>query len=295
MVTARPEAAQGNFATLTSRFSFCACVSVRPHQATSGSVKTTAGMALGSKATLCPAMASTAVRPSCDGLVREHGLADYIADRVDGGIVGLQLLVHLNETARADLHPRFVEAGDLGVRLASDGNQHTIENFLLRVAVLRFERRADAGAFVLDRRNGGVEQDSLEQLFQSLVQRKHEIAIRAGEQAREHFNDRDARAQRGVDGAEFEADVSAADDQQSAGNIFEIQGAGGIHHARRVELQRGNNRRARTGRDDDAIESERFCRAVGFRDAQGGGVFKRCVGPERSGLCAVWRERRGRP
>jgi hypothetical protein len=32
---------------LISRFSFCAWVSVRPHQAISGSVKTTAGMALG--------------------------------------------------------------------------------------------------------------------------------------------------------------------------------------------------------------------------------------------------------
>ncbi len=72
-VTARPEAAQGNFATLISRFSFCACVSVRPHQATSGSVNTTAGMAFGSKATLCPAMASTAVRPSWEALCASMG------------------------------------------------------------------------------------------------------------------------------------------------------------------------------------------------------------------------------
>src|SRR6266571_1755890 len=51
-VIARPEAAQGNFATLISRFCFCASVSVRPHQEISGSVKTTAGMAFGSNATL---------------------------------------------------------------------------------------------------------------------------------------------------------------------------------------------------------------------------------------------------
>ena len=109
--------------------------------------------------------------------------------------------------------------------------------------------------------NGGVEQDSLEHLLQALVQRKNEVAIRAGEQAGEHFDDRDARAQRSVDRTEFEADVSAADDQQSTGNIFEVQRAGGIHHARRIELQRGNNRRTRTGGDNDAIESERFCRS----------------------------------
>ena len=72
-VTARPDAAQGNLATLTSRFSFCACVSVRPHHATSGSVKTTAGIAFGSKATLCPEIASTATRPSCDALCASMG------------------------------------------------------------------------------------------------------------------------------------------------------------------------------------------------------------------------------
>ena len=131
---------------------------------------------------------------------------------------------------------RLVEAGDLRVGLAPNGNQHTIEDFLLRVAILCFERRSDSGAFVHDRRNGRVEQDSVEQLLQALVQRKHEIAICAREQAREHFNDGDARAQRSVDRTEFEADVSAADDKQSAGNIFEVQGTGGIHHARCIEL-----------------------------------------------------------
>ena len=44
-VSARPEAAHGKRVTFTGRFSAAACVSVRPHQASSGSVKTTAGTA----------------------------------------------------------------------------------------------------------------------------------------------------------------------------------------------------------------------------------------------------------
>ena len=70
---ARPDAPQGNFATSTFRPCFCASVSVRPHQAISGSVKTTAGIACGSNATLSPAIASTATRPSCDALCASIG------------------------------------------------------------------------------------------------------------------------------------------------------------------------------------------------------------------------------
>jgi hypothetical protein len=87
------------------------------------------------------------------------------------------------------------------------------------------------------------------------VQRENQVAVRAGQESGEHFDDGHARAQCGVDRAEFEADVSAADDQQSAGNVFEVQSAGGIHHARGIELQSGNNCGAGTGREDDAVES----------------------------------------
>ena len=43
-VVALPDARQGKRATSTGRFWFFACVSVRPHHAISGSVKTTAGI-----------------------------------------------------------------------------------------------------------------------------------------------------------------------------------------------------------------------------------------------------------
>lgn len=59
MKRTRPEAAQGKRVILTSRFCCLAWSSVRPHQAISGSVKTTAGMATLSKAAGSPARAST--------------------------------------------------------------------------------------------------------------------------------------------------------------------------------------------------------------------------------------------
>jgi len=162
------------------------------------------------------------------------------------------------------------EAGDFGVGFAANGDEYTVEDFFLHVAILRSEGRSNAGTFVLDRSDRGVEQDSIEQLFEALVQRENEIAVGAGKQAGEHFDDRDARAQRGVNRAEFKADVPAADDQQATGNIIEIESAGGIHHARSIELQCWDNCRAGAGCDDDAVEGERFLRAVGFRNAQRG-------------------------
>ena len=82
-VSARPDAAQGKRATVTSRFCFCASVSVRPHQASSGIREddgrdgerlerdALAGNRLDRDAAL--------VRR----LVRQHRLADDVADRVD--------------------------------------------------------------------------------------------------------------------------------------------------------------------------------------------------------------------
>src|SRR5687767_3753147 len=68
-----PDGGPGNLATSISVPRSRACASVRPHQAISGSVKTTAGMASGSKTPLCPAMASIATRASCDALCASIG------------------------------------------------------------------------------------------------------------------------------------------------------------------------------------------------------------------------------
>ena len=74
------------------------------------------------------------------GFVRQHGFADYVANSVDGGIVGLQLLVYLDESALADFDLSFFEAGNFGVGLASDGNENLVEE-LFRVPLLRGRQR----------------------------------------------------------------------------------------------------------------------------------------------------------
>ncbi len=68
LAIARPLACQGYWATSTSRPSRFAWSAVRPAQAISGSVKTTAGMAALSNAAGSPARTSAATLPSCDAL-----------------------------------------------------------------------------------------------------------------------------------------------------------------------------------------------------------------------------------
>ena len=133
---ARPDAPHGNLAIVTtSRPSFCACVSVRPHQASFGIGEhdrrnrarlerhVLAGDHLDRDASF--------VRR----LVRQHRLADDVADREDRRLVGPPLLVDDDEAAIVDLDARAVEARDLRVRPPADRDQHAIEELLLRASL----------------------------------------------------------------------------------------------------------------------------------------------------------------
>ena len=79
---------------------FFACFSVRPHQAISGSVKTTAGIAAGSKTTSLAVNGFDRDAALMRRLVREHRLARDVADREDRRFGGLQPRVDLDEAAR---------------------------------------------------------------------------------------------------------------------------------------------------------------------------------------------------
>ena len=85
-----------------------------------------------------------------------------------------------------------------------------------------------------------------------------EIAIRAGQQSARHFDDRDLRAERGVDRAELEADVAAADDEQRLRDVGQIERGGRVHQARALDRQARHGRRPRTGRDDRVLERQRL-------------------------------------
>ena len=187
-------------------------------------------------------------------LVREHRLAGDIADREDGRLRRPALPIGLDEPLGADLHGGRVETRDLRVRHAADRDEDTIEGAIARG--LAFEEDANGVLGFRDLRHLRVEHDFREQLLEPLLQQVHEIAIGSGKQAAGHLDDRHLAAERRVHAAELEADVAAADDEERPRHLGQLEGGGGIHHARALERQRRNARRARSGREDAVLEGE---------------------------------------
>ena len=70
-----------------------------------------------------------------------------------------------------------------------------------------------------------------------------EIAIRAGQQARGHFDNGHLAPKRRVYRSQLEADVSAADHEQRFGNVRQIERRCRVEHARAVDRQPGHPRR----------------------------------------------------
>src|SRR5258706_16448908 len=63
-------------------------------------------------------------------LVREHRLADHVADGEDRRLVRAPLLVDHDEAALIDLHLRAVETGNSRVWAAPDGDEHAVEHLI---------------------------------------------------------------------------------------------------------------------------------------------------------------------
>ena len=111
-VIARPEAPHGNFATRHLPLLLPGLRLGQAAHASSGSVNTTAGIARGSNATFWPAITSTADAPFVRRLVREHRLADDVADGEDRRLVRARCSSTMMKPRSIDLDARAVEAGN---------------------------------------------------------------------------------------------------------------------------------------------------------------------------------------
>ena len=80
-----------------------------------------------------------------------------------------------------------------------------------------------------------------------------EVGVGAGENAVERLDQRDLAAERGINGAQFHADVTAADDEQIFRNVLDFERLGGGHHARIAEVKRLGHGRERTDRENGLV------------------------------------------
>ena len=198
--------------------------------------------------------------------MREHRLADDVADREDVRDIGAHLLVDRDPAAVADVYAGLLGRDVLSIRTPSHGEQHAVVGFGRgRAAAFGvLERRREALRPRLDLRDLRLEQDLLVALLDAARERLHDVGIGAGNEAVHELDDRHFAAERVVHRRHLEPDDAPADDEQAFGNLLELERAGRIHEAPIAIGQAGNARGLRAGGDDAVIERHRLDAVLGL-------------------------------
>ena len=191
------------------------------------------------------------------GFVREHRLADDVADREDVRHVGAHLLVRRHEAAVGDHDARLVRSDDLAIRAAPNGHQHQVVQLRFGRRFGAFETDLDAFRCGFGRHRFCLQHHVVETRGVLLLPHLDEVAVGAGHHHVKHFDDVDARAERRVHGGHFEPDDAAADHQHALRDRLQLQRAGGIDHARIFGNERKLYRLA-AGGDDRLLETDGF-------------------------------------
>ena len=193
------------------------------------------------------------------GLVREHRIADQVADREDVRHVRAHLPVHRNETALADVDASLCRVELAAVRRAAYCDQHAVEhgrrNGFAFLAIDSFERRRQSFLRCLDLRDFRLQMDRDALLLHAVGKRLHQVRIGTRHQLVHQLDDGHFAAECAVHRRHFQADDAAADDQQLFRDVDQIQRVSGIHHARVVPREARQLQRLRARRDDALPEA----------------------------------------
>ena len=140
---------------------------------------------------------------------------------------------------------------------------------------------ADRLAGILQLYHLRAEMNLFEQLLEPLLQRLDEVAVGPGQQRVGEFDDRDTRAEFGIDGAHLQADVAATDDEQRFRNVGQFERAGRIHDPRTADVEGRDPRRAGAAGQDAVVEREGLAGTAGRRsgDFKGVGARKPSISP----------------
>ncbi len=198
-------------------------------------------------------------------LVREHRLTGDIADGPYMRLGRPPLGIDSNETLLVDLDLGLLQAQTVAVRPAADRNQHAAE--LLDLAIdVALERHFDRLSLFDHGHDLNTKQNFGEILAQLLVQRADQIAIGARQETVGQFHHADARAKGRVDRAHFQADVTAADNQQRLGHVGQFQRSGRVHYSWRGQVEGRYPRGPRTAGKDAVLETDAVVDQRGVAD-----------------------------
>ena len=198
------------------------------------------------------------------GLMCEHRAGDDVADGVDAGDIGAQMRVDDNAAAIVPLDAGRVETEAVGKRHAPDRHQHA-------VGFDRLRRPAGCGLDLhLERFAGGVDAGDLRcelegdaLLLQHPVELPRHLAVDAGQDVIEKFDDHHLGAEPPPHRAELEPDDAGADDEQLLRHFGEVERPGRGHHALFIDVDAVEAGDVRAGSDDDVLRLQRLRLAVG--------------------------------
>src|SRR5680860_602054 len=178
-----------------------------------------------------------------------------IADGVDALHGCLQPIIDLDVSTLIHLHPNVLKTDVLGIRSASDGNQHLLCSNLIpplqvhgdgivpvvsNALYLAFEHHIDAL----------LAEDALELLGKPLILKwKH---------LRHHLNHSYVSSQLREDGGKFATNHSGTDNQQRLRNLLHLQRSSGVQDSRLAEVKEGKLRRLGSSGDYDLVRSQRL-------------------------------------
>src|SRR6185312_17231416 len=183
-----------------------------------------------------------------------------VADREDVRHVGPQLLVDIDEAAIRHLNAGRVRSDELAVRRAADGYQHAAIHLWSR-CFLTFESHAQSLGQRLDLRHSRAQQDLLVAGADAPLERTHQIRVAARHELRCQLDDTHAAANGIVDASHLEPDDAAADDEQPARELGQLQRIGRVHDAR-ILGQARQPYRLGASRDDALLEANALRAAV---------------------------------
>ena len=218
-------------------------------------------------------------------LVRQHRLADQIADGEDMRHVGAHLLVHRDETPIGDHNAGFLRADFLAIGRAARRLQDHVVQLRFGRGVVALESHQQAFRLGFDRDRLGLEHDLVEALGVHLLPDLEQISIGTLHDRIEHFHDFDTRAQRRIDRGHLQADDATADDQQPFRDEAQFQRAGGIDDAR-VVRDEGQMHRLTAGGDDALFEADDFLLAALVLAIAGGEFDFQMMGIEKTPVAA---------
>ncbi len=195
--------------------------------------------------------------------MRQHRLADDIADREDVRAVGPHLLVDRDEAALVDLDACRIRPDHSPIRPPPDRDEHAIIGLCLLRCLLAFEADDDAVVVELERSDLGTQHDRRIPVGNALLQRPDEIAIATGHQRLGQLDNGNVDAERVVNGRHLEPDDAAADDEQALRQVVELERARRIDDPRGLG-QAGDPARLRARGNDALAEADRRASSLAF-------------------------------